>query len=88
LTGQQRQASRPITDASPHVDGAFFQVNIKQATNDLGIVDDSAAGTFYKRTVSRIQELQSLPAEEQNHVFAILDAFLRYPKTRSAYATS
>jgi transcriptional regulator with XRE-family HTH domain len=52
------------------------------------LVDDSAAGSFDKRTVSRIQELQSLPAEEQNHVFAILDAFLRDAKTRSAYATS
>jgi hypothetical protein len=52
------------------------------------LVDDSSAGTFDKKTVNRIQELQSLPAEEQNHVFAILDAFLRDAKTRSAYATS
>ena len=52
------------------------------------LVDEGAAGTFDKKTVNRIQELQNLPVEEQSHVFAILDAFLRDAKTRSAYATS
>jgi ribosome-binding protein aMBF1 (putative translation factor) len=50
------------------------------------LVDESAAGTFDKKTVGRIQELQSLPDEEQRHVFAMVDAFLRDARARVAYA--
>ncbi len=49
------------------------------------LVDETTAGTFDKKTVQRIQELQSLPDEEQRHVFAMVDAFLRDAKARIAY---
>lgn len=50
------------------------------------LVGETAAGTFDKKTVQRIQELQSLPDEEQRHVFAIVDAFLRDARARIAYS--
>ena len=50
------------------------------------LVDETAAGTFDKKTVQRIQELQNLPDEEQRHVFAMVDAFLKNARARTTYA--
>lgn len=37
-------------------------------------------------TMKRLQEMQKLNADDKNHVFALLDAFLRDAKTKKAYA--
>lgn len=50
------------------------------------LVDETTAGTFDRKTVQRIQELQSLPDKEQRHVFAMVDAFLRDTRAKVAYA--
>ena len=50
------------------------------------LVDETAAGTFDKKTVQRIQELQNLPDEEQRRVFVMMDAFLRDARARVAYS--
>ena len=50
------------------------------------LVDESAAGTFDKKTMQRIQELQNLPDEERRHVFPMVDAFLRDTRATVAYA--
>ena len=50
------------------------------------LVDETTAGTFDKKTVQRIQDLQSLPDEEQRHMFAIVGAFLRDARARVAYS--
>jgi transcriptional regulator with XRE-family HTH domain len=50
------------------------------------LVDETTAEYFDKKTVQRIQELQNLPDEEQRHMFAMVDAFLRDARVRTAYA--
>jgi hypothetical protein len=39
-----------------------------------------------KKTVKRLQEIESLKEEDKKHLFAIVDAFLRDANTRKAYA--
>ncbi len=40
-----------------------------------------------KSTLLRVVELQKLSNQDQAHIFAMIDAFLRDPKTRQAYAS-
>lgn len=51
------------------------------------LVDATTTGTFDKRNMQRIQELQSLPDEEQRHEFTMVDAFLREARAKVAYAS-
>jgi transcriptional regulator with XRE-family HTH domain len=39
-----------------------------------------------KKTVKRMQDIESLEDEDKSHLFAIVDAYLRDAKTRQAYA--
>lgn len=39
-----------------------------------------------KKTVKRMQDIESLKDDDKTHLFAIVDAFLRDAKTRQAYA--
>ncbi|MBO9571607.1 MAG: helix-turn-helix transcriptional regulator [Chitinophagaceae bacterium] len=39
-----------------------------------------------KSMVKRIADIQQLPEDEQAHLFALMDAFLRDHKTKKAYA--
>jgi transcriptional regulator with XRE-family HTH domain len=74
-------------EATASVETAKRIANAFDVTLDY-LVDDAAAGTFDKQTVQRIQQLQNLPPEEQRHVFAIVDAYLRDAQARLAYATA
>ena len=49
------------------------------------LVDDTATATFDKPTVKRIQLIKKLKEEDKNHVFALLDAFLRDQRAKAAY---
>jgi transcriptional regulator with XRE-family HTH domain len=73
-------------EALPSVETAKKIADALEVTLDY-LVDEAAAASLDRKTVDRIQELQSLPHEEQNHVFAIIDAFLRDAKARRAYAS-
>lgn len=37
-------------------------------------------------TIKRLQDMQKLNVEDKNHVFAMMDAFLRDAKTKKAYS--
>ena len=72
-------------EASASVETAKKIADAFDVTLDY-LVNETAAGTFDKKTVQRIQELQNLPDEEQRHVFAMVDAFLRNARARTTYA--
>lgn len=40
-----------------------------------------------KKTVKRMQDIESLKDDDKSHLFAIVDAFLRDATTRKAYAS-
>ena len=71
-------------EATPSVETAKKIADVFGVTLDY-LVDESATPTFDKLTVKRLQDIQVLSQEDQNHLFALMDAFLRDAKTRLAY---
>jgi len=43
--------------------------------------------SFESKYVKRIQDIQQLDTQQQEYVFALLDAFLRDHKAKKAYAS-
>ena len=72
-------------EATPSVETAKKIADIFDVTLDY-LIDETASATFDKQTAKRINEIQSLDEENKNHLFAVLDAFLRDFKTRQAYS--
>jgi len=73
-------------EASPSVETAKKIADALDVTLDY-LVDESSAPSFDKKTVQRIQMIQQLGDQEQSHIFALLDAFLRDASARRAYAS-
>ena len=72
-------------EAVPSVDFA------KRIADALGVSLDYLVGegvnaSFDKKTLTRLQEIESLQEKDREHVLALLDAFLRDVKTKKAYA--
>lgn len=64
----------------------------KRIADAFGVSLDYLAGEgtlskLDKKTIKRMQEIESLKEEEKSHLFAIVDAFLRDATTRKAYAS-
>jgi len=64
----------------------------KRIADAFGVSLDYLAGEgtlskLDKKTIKRMQEIESLKDEEKSHLFAIVDAFLRDATTRKAYAS-
>lgn len=61
----------------------------KKIANALGVSLDYLVGStdllLDKNILKRIQEIQQLDSENKNHLFALMDAFLRDYKTKQAY---
>lgn len=73
-------------EALPSVETAKKIADAFEVTLDY-LVDDAALPTLDKTTVKRLQLIQKLNEEDKNHVFALLDAFLRDQQTKAAYAS-
>jgi transcriptional regulator with XRE-family HTH domain len=73
-------------EASPSVETAKKIADILEVTLDY-LVDESASPTFDKKTVQRLQKIQELDNQEQDHIYALMDAFLRDARARKAYAS-
>ena len=72
-------------EAVPSVDFA------KRIADAFGVSLDFRVGEgmhskLDKKTVKRLQEIESLKEEDKNHLLAIVDAYLRDATTRKAYA--
>ena len=50
------------------------------------LVGEGVHSKFDKKSVKRLQEIESLKEDDKSHLFAIVDAFLRDALTRKAYA--
>jgi transcriptional regulator with XRE-family HTH domain len=50
------------------------------------LVGEGSTAKFDKKTLKRIQDIEHLKDDEKNHIFSVLDAFLRDAKARQAYA--
>jgi len=74
------------SEASPSIETAKKIADALEVTLDY-LVDESALPAFDKKTVNRLKSIQQLGQDEQAHIFAMLDAFLRDAKTRQAYAS-
>lgn len=51
------------------------------------LVGEGTLSRLDKKTVKRLQKIESLQDDDKNHLFAIVDAFLRDATTRKAYAS-
>jgi transcriptional regulator with XRE-family HTH domain len=51
------------------------------------LVGEGLHSKLDKKTVKRMQDIESLKDDDKNHLFAIVDAFLRDATTRKAYAS-
>ncbi|MEM6395787.1 MAG: helix-turn-helix transcriptional regulator [Bacteroidota bacterium] len=71
-------------EATASVDTAKRIADALDVTLDY-LVDEGAAPSFDKRTVERMQQLQELTDKDQEHVFAIIDAYVRDARARVAY---
>jgi len=50
------------------------------------LVGEGVNASFDKKTLTRLQEIESLQEKDREQVLALLDAFLRDAKTKKAYA--
>jgi len=50
------------------------------------LIDESASISFDRKTVKRLEDIENLNDNDKNHLFAMMDAFLRDAKARKAYS--
>ena len=72
-------------EAMPSVETAKKIADVFEVTLDY-LVDESVTPTFDKQTVKRLQDIHILKEDDQKHLFALMDAFLRDAKARVAYS--
>jgi len=72
-------------EATPSVDFAKRIADAFGVSLDF-LVGEGLHSKLDKKTVKRLQEIESLKEEDKKHLFAIVDAFLRDATTRKAYA--
>ncbi len=67
-----------------------IEVAVKIATELEVTLDYLVAGGNLKvldrKTLQRLEDIETLPSEDKNHLFIMIDAFLRDAKTRLAYS--
>lgn len=73
-------------EAVPSVDTAKNIADIFDVTLDY-LVGDVLKQSFDKRMIGRLQDFELLSEKDREHLFALLDAFLRDAKTKKAYAS-
>jgi len=71
--------------AVPSVDAAKKIADAFDVSLDY-LVGEGINAAFDKKTINRLQEIQSMDAKSKNNLFDIIDAVIRDYKTRQAYA--
>lgn len=71
-------------DAKPFVEIAAKLAQALEVSLDYLVGNTDVV--FDKKTVQRILEVQQLPEKDAEHLYALMDAFLRDAKTKQAYS--
>lgn len=71
-------------DASPSIDAAKRIADAFGVSLDY-LAGEGALGKVDKKTLKRLQDIDSLKELERNNLLAVVDAFLRDAHTRKAY---
>lgn len=71
-------------EALPSVETAKKIADVFEVTLDY-LVDESGTAAFDKKTVKRLNDIQSLNENDKTHLFALMDAFLRDAKAKATY---
>jgi len=72
-------------EAMPSVETAKNIADVFDVSLDY-LVGDVLKPSFDKRMTNRLEDFELLSEQDKNHLFALLDAFLRDAKTKKAYA--
>jgi hypothetical protein len=73
-----------LGDAKPFVEIAAKLAQALEVSLDYLVGNTDVV--FDKKTVQRILEVQQLPEKDAEHLYALMDAFLRDAKTKQAYS--
>ena len=73
-------------DAIPSIEAAKKIADAFEVSLDY-LVGEGINASFDKKTVLRLQELQSMNKEAREQIFSVVDSFIRDYKTRQAYAS-
>ena len=73
-------------EIKPSIETAKKIADILNTTVDY-LIGGADAVKLDKKMLQRIQDIQQLTDKDQEHIFALLDAFLRDYKTKKAYAS-
>ena len=75
----ERGLALPSVDAAKKIADAF-NVSLDY------LVGEGINSTFDKKTLKRLQEIQSMKPDFKTHLFSIIDSVIRDYKTQQAYA--
>ncbi|MXV14174.1 helix-turn-helix domain-containing protein [Hufsiella ginkgonis] len=73
-------------EAVPSIEAAKKIAQALEVSLDY-LAGEGVNATFDKRTVKRLQQIDSLNEEDKTHLLAIIDAFLRNANTRKEYGS-
>lgn len=83
ITGASKEAIGKYerNDAMPSIETAKKIADAFDVTLDY-LVDEASLPSFDKNTVKRLREIQLLGKQDQEHVYALLDAFITKTKLK------
>ena len=73
-------------EANPSVDYAKRIADALGISLDFLVSEDEKENLLDNETVSRIKEIQKLPAIEKDKILSVVDALVRDYKTKTAYS--
>ena len=79
ISKYERGLALPSVDAAKKIADAF-NVSLDY------LVGEGINSTFDKKTLKRLQEIQSMKPDFKTHLFSIIDSVIRDYKTQQAYA--
>jgi transcriptional regulator with XRE-family HTH domain len=80
ISKYERKLAIPSVDAAKKIADAFG-VSLDY------LVGEGINASFDKKTVNRIQEIQSMKPDFKSHLFSIIDSVIRDYKTQQAYSS-
>lgn len=73
-------------DATPSVEYAKRIADALNVSLDYLVSDSDEQELIDKETLNRVKAIQSMPEQEQDKIFSVVDALIRDYKTKQAYS--